>query len=305
MKNNKIIALIYKDYMFYLNKILYSISPKSAANKEYKKFFKKNIDWDSPKNLIEKIFWLQFNSDTSLWTKYADKYLVREFVKEKGYENYLPKLYGKWDNPNDINFDELPERFVLKSNNGCGTVIVAKDKLQLDYESTIKQLTKWLKRPFGYSAAQSHYLKIKPCIIAEEFLENTSENSSSIVDYKIWCFNGEPESILVVSDRLSINDYSLSFYNLNWTNISNMTLTEYSKNKCWKNVDKPDSLDKMLEIAKSLSKGFPQVRVDFYDIDGHPYFGEMTFTTGFGYCTENYYNYLGAKVDLSVSNRIS
>ena len=100
--------------------------PKSEANRAYKTFFNKNVDWDNPRDLIEKIYWLQFNTDTSLWTKYADKYLVRDYIKENGYNDHLPKLYGKWDNVEEIDFSKLPEKFVLKANNGCGTVLILK-----------------------------------------------------------------------------------------------------------------------------------------------------------------------------------
>ncbi|MDA3779628.1 MAG: ATP-grasp fold amidoligase family protein [Bacteroidales bacterium] len=100
--------------------------PKKEADRIYSIYFKKKINWDNPKNLIEKIYWLQLNTDTSLWTKYADKYKVRNYVKKCGYEENLPKLYGKWDKPKDINFDELPNSFVLKTNNGCGSVLIVK-----------------------------------------------------------------------------------------------------------------------------------------------------------------------------------
>lgn len=298
LKHNKYIYKIYIEYIYYLHRFLYKLSPKIAANKAYRKVFKKSIDWKNPKDLIEKIIWLQFYTDTSLWTKCADKYLVRAFIKEKGYEDYLPKLYGKWDNASDINFNELPESFVLKSNNGCGTVYLVKDKAKLNVELTRKELGKWMKRPYGFFAAQSHYLRIEPCLIAEELLVNVESNGNSLVDYKIWCFHGKPESILVVSDRAK-HSYLLSFYDLEWKNISRFALRHDSKYYTNKTVPKPKSLNKMIEIAKSLSKDIPQVRVDFYDIEGKPYFGEMTFTTGFGNYSNDYYKYLGSKIDLS------
>lgn len=152
--------------------ILYKIKPRLASDLMYYHAFHKRMDLKNPKNLIEKINWLQFNSDTSLWTLCADKYRMREYVKEKGLENYLPKLYGHWDNPDAIDFDALPNEFVLKSNNGCGTVMVVDNKNRLNFEEVIKTLKSWLK-PYGYTGGQTHYLRIKPCIIAEERLKQS------------------------------------------------------------------------------------------------------------------------------------
>ena len=289
-------------YVKYLSRILYCINPKINANISYRHFFKKNIDWKNPKNLIEKTYWLQFNSDTSLWTKYADKYLVREYVKECGYEENLPKLYGKWDNSNDIDFDNLPNSFVLKTNNGCGTNFIVKDKSEINIKSTVKKLNQWLSIPYGYAAAQIHYLRIKPCVIAEELLvQNEDDNlisPNSLIDYKIWCFNGVPECVLVVFDRKG-SDYLKSLYDLEWNNITKGNFDPNYTHCSYLDIPEPKSLGKMIEIAKVLSKDIPQVRVDFYDIDGKPYFGEMTMATGFGYFSKEYYEYLGSKIDLS------
>lgn len=271
---------------------------KKEVRRIYKPFFKTDVDWVNPQNLIEKIYWLQFNSDTSLWTKYADKYLVRDYIRECGFDDILPILYGKWDNANYINFDKLPSSFVLKTNNGCGTNIIVRDKSKLNKKSTIKRLNQWLSIPYGYAAAQIHYTRIKPCIIAEEFLVNNYSFSSSLIDFKIWCFHGVPECILVVFDRED-NKYLLSLYDLNWNNITQGNFDSNYKHISYKEIPKPESLEKMIEIAKILSLDLPQVRVDFYDIEGKPYFGEMTFSTGFEYFSKEYYEYLGSKIDLS------
>ena len=276
---------------------------KKEADRCYYPFFKKKIDWENPNNLIEKIYWLQLNSDTSLWTKCADKYVVRDYVKECGYEDALPKLYGKWDNAKDIDFNKLPSSFVLKTNNGCESNLIIKDKSELNIKSTIKKINRWLSIPYGYSSAQLHYTRIKPCIIAEELLENKDTFSFSLVDYKIWCFNGVPECVLVVFDRKG-SDYLLSLYDLEWNNITKGNFDPNYKHCSDKDLPKPKSLERMIEIAKVLSKNVPQVRVDFYDIAGTPYFGEMTFSTGFGYFSMEYYEYLGSKIDLSSIKKI-
>lgn len=274
---------------------------KGEANRVYYPFFKQEINWENPKNLIEKIFWLQFNTDTSLWTKYADKYLARDYIKECGFEHNLPKLYGKWSNADDIDFNELPESFVLKTNNGCGTVLVVKDKSKLNIKSTKRKFNQWLSIPYGYSGAQLHYTKIEPCIIAEEMLERTDNYSSSLVDYKIWCFHGKAECILITFNRSSIN-LDLSLYDTDWNKINQHLVSGPHYSKSHINISRPESLNKMIEIAEKLSKTFRQVRVDFYNIKGKPYIGELTFTTGWGYFTHDYYDYLGSKIDLNKVN---
>lgn len=275
--------------------------PKSEANRAYKTFFNKNIDWDNPKDLIEKIYWLQFNTDTSLWTKYADKYLVRDYIKENGYNDHLPKLYGKWDNVEEIDFSKLPEKFVLKANNGCGTVLIVKNKKEINIKKTRRKLKRWLSLPFGYSGAQLHYLKIKPCIIAEELHENNKEDivisPNSLIDYKVYCINGEPEAIWVAYDRTYTGVY-MTIYDLEWKKHPEYLVSSDYYTYSDRDIPKPKYLNEMLEMSRKLSKPFHQVRVDFYIINNKPIFGELTFTTGIGWFTKDFYNYLGSKIDL-------
>ncbi len=277
-------------------------NPKGEANRVYYPFFKKKINWENPKNLIEKIYWLQFNSDTSLWTKYADKYLVRDYIKECGYEENLPQLYGKWDNADDIDFGELPNSFVLKTNNGCGTVLVVKHKSKLNIKSTIKKLNQWLSIPFGYAGAQLHYTKIKPCIIAEELIENNLEDipisPNSLIDYKVYCINGEPEAVWVAYDRTYTGVYN-TIYDKDWVKHPEHLVSSDYYTYHERDIPKPKSLNKMIEIAEKLSQPFHQVRVDFYIINNKPIIGELTFTTGTGFFTCDFYDYLGSKIDLS------
>ena len=306
LKKSKFILSIYKDYLYYRNKFLCKINPKLAANLVYKRVFGKSINWENPLDLIEKISWMELYTDTSLWTKCADKYRVREFVKERGCEETLVKLYGMWEDPDDIDFDKLPSQFVLKANNGCGTVMIVKDKSTLNTEKTRKTLKSWLKRPFGYSSAQLHYLDIKRCIIAEELLVDNANKNMALNDYKIWCINGNVESILVVHDRKGINgkNYKLSFFNKDWKNISDKTLKKNNKHFWGGDIEEPSTLNQMITTAEKLSAGFPEVRVDFYTIDNKVYFGELTFSTGYGTYSEEYYKYLGSKIDLSKLTKI-
>lgn len=278
---------------------LYKLSPKKSAELGYNRLSGGEVmHWNNPQDLREKIIWLQFNSDTSLWTLCADKYRVREYVREKGCGDTLNDLYGYWKDANEIDYDSLPESFVLKTNNSCGQMFFVRDKSSCDKESMNRQLNKWLKKRYGYKGAQMHYLRIKPLIIAEKLMINTLEPDKSLVDYKIWCFNGAPEVVWVAFNRTK-ESYEYSAYDLDWNNISEKVLDTKSAHYSGRDFPRPLSFDRMLECAKALSKPFKEVRVDYYDIDGHAVFGELTFTAGNVYFTKEYYNYLGTKVCLS------
>lgn len=255
--------------------------PKHLATKLYKGAMGKDLDWNNPKDLNEKINWMKFNTDLSEWTRLSDKYRVREYLKERGRADLLVKLYGVWNNADEINFDDLPERFVLKTNNGCGTVLLVKNKAELNIKATKKLLKKWLKKRFGYLTAEPHYLGIKPLIIAEEMLENENKQSSSLVDYKVFCLEGEPYCILVCANRVIGKGTELAFYDLQWNRIDDMLAGSHKSNKVF--IDRPQCLSELLQAAKDLSFGHPEVRVDFYIVNNKLYFGEMTFTSLGGY----------------------
>lgn len=161
----------------------------------------------------------------------------------------------------------------------------------------------WMNTVYGSVDGQLHYTKIKPCIIAEKLFVNSEDVSHALVDYKIYCFHGVPECKIVVTNREKKKDYNLSLFDLEWNNISMKSFDRNSKHFKEVNVERPQSLDTMIEAAKKLSEGFPQVRVDFYDIEGKAVFGELTFTTGYPPFSEEYFNYLGNKIDLNKAEK--
>lgn len=304
---NRIKGLIKSIYHCYARMVCryfpYTLAP-GLAKMEYRKITGKSMNLRHPKNLIEKIVWMQFHIDTSIWTKCADKYLVRGYVRDCGLEQILPKLYGVWDTAEDIEWSKLPNKFVLKTNNSCGQIIIVRDKSELDVVEASKKLKSWLKLKYGFHNGQLHYLRIQPKIIAEELLEDPllSENTN-LTDYKIFCFNGEPETLFVVSGRDGA-DYYITYYDLQWNNISEYALNKKSRHYGNSAHSQPKNFKLMLEYARILSKGIPQVRIDFYDIDGRIYFGEMTFTCGYGSRSEEFSRYLGDKIDLTKIQRI-
>lgn len=297
---------IWGSIIYHYFRHLYKKNPKLAADGVFKRAYHRPMDLDNPKHLIEKITWLQFNTDTSLWTLCADKLRVREYVEQCGLSDYMPKLYGHWESPEDVDVTNLPNQFVLKANNGCGSVMIVKDKNTLDIDAMKKTMKKWLSRPFGYVGAQTHYLRIKPCIIAEELLPITGEQAkwspTSLIDYKFWCFSGVPESCFIAYNRggfVKGGKLSIDLYDTKWSRLDDYVIS----NRHYKIIEEikipqPTCWEEMLQIAAKLSEPFPEVRVDLYNINGKPIIGELTFTSGYGYFTEEYYNYLGSKIDL-------
>ncbi len=250
------------------------------ANRRFRRAFGRNLDLDNPQGYNEIINYEKLRTDTSAWVTLADTYAVREFVKSRGLEHILVKLYGVWDRARDVYFEKLPDSFVLKSNNGCATVILVKDKSLLAIRKTKRRLATWLRLKFGYRAIEPHYFKIKPRIIAEELLqdENDPAQQISLIDYKWFCFNGHVSYVETTANRGGGTNKCI--YDTNWVsyphyiNSSRITPIEVARPKC---------LNKMIEACEILSKGFSQVRVDLYEVKGKIYFGEMTFSTAGGY----------------------
>lgn len=278
--------------------------PHELANSVYYKVFGKNINWQNPTNLIEKIYWLQLYTDTSLWSICADKYRIREYAETKGILHLFPELYGKWTNAKDIDFSNLPKSFVLKTTNGCGQVLLIEDKEKINWEETRSLLNRWMMLRYGFESAQIHYTRIQPCIIAEEYLCD-GDNSHGMTDYKVWCLDGKVVYILCAYDRIIGGEgagYHLSAYDKEWNDISAKTLRPEKQGGY--SVKRPKHLDEMIKYAELIAKDFAEVRVDFYETAERIYLGELTFTTGYGSHKESFYEYLGSKIDLSKVKRI-
>lgn len=259
-------------------------NPKKWAGFVFQYKFGRPLNWDAPKDLNEKINWLKFNRDTTLWTELSDKYRMKKYVEERGFGQYIPKLYGQWDRAEDVNWDSLPNQFVMKVNNGSGDVIICKDKSHFDCKAAKEQMKKLLKTKFGNKMAEPHYNRIRPCIFAEEYLDPQLQNEKSncLTDYKIWVFNGKPAFIMACTDRTPEMLY-LSLYDLEWHFLPQYLINTRHLTSRTTPIAKPKCLDMMLRIASELSFNEPQVRVDFYEVGGKPYLGELTFTAFAGF----------------------
>lgn len=257
-------------YPYFYIRILY--------NKEFFGMGNKHLCLSDPKDINEKILWLEYFTDTRLWSRLADKYSVREYVRNRIGEEYLVPLLGHWGKAEDIDFDTLPKSFVIRPNNGSYDTIIVNDKNEIDVEEIRRRLSDSLKHKFGLENAEPHYLRIKPCIIAEALLK--TDEPHGLTDYKIWCFGGKPYCIMVCLNRDPITHHAnLIYYDLQWNRMPECLSIPFRNDE---SCPKPESLQKMLELATKLSTGFPQVRVDMYNVNGKIYFGEMTFTSNYG-----------------------
>lgn len=293
---------IYKRIRWEIRKQLIDLYPKLIIDVIWKKQYGYKIDWNHPQDINEKIQWLICYGDTSMWPYLADKLRVREFVSQKGYAGILPKLYGYWENAENIDFDSLPNKFIIKCNHDSNSWHKIDKLIGFDKEALINDLNAHLKRKWGYINCEPHYNKIHPFVIAEQLLENKNNSfSTSLVDYKVWCFDGKPYSIWVCYNR-DHHGTDVNLYDLNWQVHPEFSIfTDHYRNGGGI-VPKPDNLETMLEVASDLSRGLPEARIDFYIVDGKLYFGEITLTSMYGrmdFYTKEYLIELGNQVILN------
>lgn len=268
------------------------ISDQKYLNIAYKKAMNKKLNLNSPKTFNEKLQWLKLNDHRPEYTIMVDKYKVKEYISDiLGPEYVIPTL-GVWDDPEDINFDKLPEQFVLKCNHTSGLgMYICKDKSKMDIKKIKKELRKGLKQDYYLTGREWPYKDVPRKIIAEQYIADTQEDGKNdlkicehrdtgLTDYKFFCFDGVADSVMVCIDRNSGNP-KFYFFNKEWKlcryNIRGKNApSDFS-------LPKPKNIDKMFEIAEYLSQGIPFVRVDLYNLNGKIYFGELTFFPSSGF----------------------
>lgn len=237
------------------------------------------MNWRHPSGFHEKMNWLKIHYRRPLLTQLVDKYAVRDYVAERIGKQYLVPLIGKWNLAEEIDFDSLPEKFVLKCNHGSHDVTICLDKQLLDRNRVRANYRRWLRRNLYPAYREWPYKNVEPCIICEQFIETRSDGGIPS-DYKFTCFNGQVDSVMLCMER-GTGDTKFYFFDRDWH------LLRYNKRGLAAPADftlpKPEGLDRMFELAAVLSEGFPFVRVDFYCEAGRIYFGEMTFYPQGGY----------------------
>ena len=246
----------------------------------FRQRIKRKLNLKNPQALNDKLQWLKLNDFKPLYTKLADKYEVRNYIADKVGAEYLVPLLGLWDKVEDVDFDKLPEQFVLKCTHDSGGVVICKDKNKFNKEAAIKKLKHCYKRNYYYNTRERAYKDIKPRIIAEKYL--VDETGWDLKDYKIFCFNGKPTYVEVDYNR-SIR-HMLNAYDLEWNFLE---FCDSSPNDRNADIKKPEKLQEMIDIAKKLSEGIDFLRVDMYSIYDKIYCGELTLYPGSGFIQFN------------------
>lgn len=257
--------------------ILYKFSPRLTLKLLFKLKLGYSLRLENPQTFNEKLQWIKLFDHNPLMPVCCDKYSVREYIINKGYKNILNKLIWSGFNPEEIPFEQLPNRFVIKVTHGSTFNIICEDKKKLNKEDVINKCKKWLKAKFLPCYGEWFYGIERPRIIIEEYLEG--DNGSRLFDYKIFCFNGKPMMVYIDTwkdGKHSINAYDIDFNIFKGVELGypNDDSTQVLKPYCW---------DEMVKIATDLSKDFLHVRVDFYYTHGRIIFGELTFTKGAGF----------------------
>ena len=256
-----------------LKKIKYAmriIPDRAYIQMYYFAHFKKFCNLKNPKTYNEKLNWLKLHDKNPIYTRIVDKFEAKEYVKDIIGDQYIIPTLGVWDNFDDIDFDELPQQFVLKCTHDSEGLVIVKDKDKLDKEMAKNKIESALKQNFFYIGREWPYKNVKPRIIAEKYMEDHIDGE--LRDYKFFCFDGEPKAMFVASDRASDN-VKFDYFDLNFNHLDIKQKYPHAEQP----LRKPVTFEKMIELSKVLSKGFPHVRVDFYEVDGQLYFGELTF----------------------------
>lgn len=248
------------------------LPPKMYVHFLYEYYTGKKLNLENPKEFNEKIQWLKVYYHPKILNQLVDKYAVREYVKEKIGPQYLNDCYAVYDTPEEVQFDKLPNQFVIKATHASSYNLIVDDKEKINFRKAKKLFKKWLRINQYYRTGQEWaYKDVKPRLIVEKFLKN--ENQDSLIDYKFYCFSGTAKFLEVHLDRAQ--NHKRGFYDLDfkplpfrYVSLEKSILTE---------LDKPSNFEEMIKLSEILSDKFPFVRVDFYSIEGKAIFGEMTF----------------------------
>lgn len=269
---------------------------RKYLEKLYRAKFGKELNLENPQTFNEKLQWLKLYDRKPVYTTMVDKYAAKEYVADKIGEEYIIPTLGVWDKFDDIDFDALPDQFVLKCTHDSGGLAICKDKKTFDIEAACKKINRCLKRNYYYTFREWPYKDVKPRIIAEKYM--VDESGYELKDYKIFCFDGQPKIMFIATDRANPEEETkFDFFDMEFNHLPFQNGHPNAK----KSIMQPKGFEKMKELAAKLSAGIPQVRVDFYDIDGKVYFGELTFSHWSGFVPfdpEEWDYKLGSWIDL-------
>lgn len=274
--------LLDSDYRFLINAgfgFYNHVPDDEYLERKFKAAMGTELDLADPKTFNEKLQWLKLYDRKPEYTMMVDKLKVRGYIKETLGEEYLIPLLGSWDDPDEIDFDALPNQFVLKCNHNSGLgMCICKDKSKLDVKKVKAELKRGLKQNYYLTGREWPYKDVKPRIIAEQYL---TCDGRDIDDYKVHNFNGIPKMVLVCRDRFKATGLTEDFYSDTWEHLD---VKRPNHPNAEVRIECPEKLKEMLELSTKLAKGIPFVRTDFYVVDHKVYFGEITFypASGFG-----------------------
>ena len=229
------------------------------------------MDWKNPKTFNQKLQWLKVYDRNPEYTKMVDKYEAKKYVAERIGEEYIIPTLGVWNRFDDIDFDQLPDQFVLKCTHDSGGLVICRDKNTLDKAAAKKKIEYSLAQNYYATSKEWPYKNVKPRIIAEKYMEDSK--TAELRDYKFFAFDGKAKAMFIASERYGAEETKFDFYDMEFNHLDLRNGHPNSNAK----IEKPVCFDQMRELAEKLSKGIPQLRVDFYEVDGKIYFGELTF----------------------------
>lgn len=268
---NFLFALLYHSHSF--------LSDRLCIMMQYRLFVGRWLNLKNPKRYTEKLQWLKLYYHNPIIPSLVDKITVKDYVAKKIGKEYVIKTYGTWEKIEEIDFAQLPDKFVLKTNHTGGGegIILCTNKTNLDIDKAKAIITRCLGINMYNSTREWPYKNIKPRIVAEQLLENP--DGSDIQDYKFYCFNGIPKILLIASNRFSSHNFNYFDMDFNPSHIISTCGAPIDPSL----IEKPKNFDEMVRISKILSQGFPHVRVDLYSVGDNVYFGELTFFDSSGY----------------------
>lgn len=259
-------------------KMLNWLPDKVFLKAAFRARFGRKLNLNNPETFNEKLQWLKLYNRKPEYTKIVDKYLVRDYVKEKIGEEYLIPLLGVWDDPEKIDFDELPMQFVLKCNHNSGMgMCICKDKNSLDINKVKEELKKGINQNYYLTSREWPYKDVPRRIIAEKYM--VDESGYELKDYKFYCFDGKVKLVMINSDRMSSEKTKANYFDENYQPLDFVWGYENAEIP----PQKPEKFEEMKYLAEKLSEGITHVRIDFYQTPSGIYFGEITFFDGSGF----------------------
>lgn len=276
---------------------------RAALGKWFYRITGEELDVDNPTTFNQKIQWLKLYDSTEEKGRLADKYLVRAWIEEQLGPDYLVPLLGQWPDAASVDFDSLPQAFVLKTTLGSNTNIFVKDKSKLDIAATRKQLDEWLRTDFAFAngSFELHYSYYPPRVIAEEYMDVEAEPGGGLADYRFYSSWGNVFVVMANNDGSS-HDYARSVFTPDWEELQVTT----NRPRAVPPIEKPKHYDEMLEVARKLSSNFAFARVDLYEYQDHVRFGEITFTPQSGaskYNPHSFEEWMGSNVILPTEKK--